>query len=80
MEIYRQAGRYLGIAIAQAVNLLNPQAVIFGGGVSASLDLLEPEMRRVLEKEVVHQAGKAVFLYTALGYEAALAGAAALVP
>ena len=80
MEIYRQAGRYLGIAIAQAVNLLNPQAVIFGGGVSASLDLLEPEIRRVLEKEAVHQAGRAVFLYTALGYEAALAGAAALVP
>lgn len=80
MEIYRQAGKYLGIAIAQAVNLLNPRAVILGGGVSASMDLLEPEMRKVLEKDAVHLAGETAFLHTALGYEAALVGAAALVP
>lgn len=80
MEIYRQAGVHLGIAIAQAVNLLNPRAVIFGGGVSASMDLFEPEIRRVLEKEAVHLAGEVELLYTALGYEAALVGAAALVP
>lgn len=79
-EIYRQAGTHLGIAIAQAVNLLNPKAVIFGGGVSASMDLLEPEIRRVLEKEAVRLAGEVEILYTALGYEAALIGAAALVP
>lgn len=80
MEIYRQAGNYLGIAIAQAVNLFNPKAVILGGGVGASMDLLEPEIRRVLEKEAVHLAGEVELLYTALGYEAALVGAAALVP
>lgn len=79
-EIYRQAGEYLGIAIAQAVNLLNPAAVILGGGVSASMDLLEPEIRRTLAREAVHPAGEAAIMYTALGYEAALVGAAALVP
>lgn len=80
IEIYRQAGKYLGTAIAQAVNLLNPQAVIFGGGVSASMDLFEEEIRRTLEKEAVPLSGKVSLRYTALGYEAALAGAAALVP
>ncbi len=79
-EIYRKAGEYLGIAIAQAVNLLNPGAVIFGGGVSASMELLEPEIRRVLASEAVRPAGETALMYTALGYEAALVGAAALVP
>lgn len=79
-DIYRQVGKYLGIAIAQAVNLLNPQTVIFGGGVSASLDLFEGEIRRTLTEEAVPLSGKVSLAYTALGYEAALAGAAALVP
>lgn len=80
VEIYRQAGEYLGIAIAQAVNLLNPAAVIFGGGVGSSMDLLEPEIRKVLAGEAVHPSGDAALMYTALGYEAALVGAIALVP
>lgn len=79
-EIYRQAGKHLGIAIAQAVNLLNPRAVVFGGGVSASMDLLEPEIRKMLAKDAIHLAGETALLYTALGYEAALVGAVALVP
>ncbi len=80
LEIYRQAGTYLGIAVSSAVNLLNPGAVILGGGVGASLDLLEPSIRKVLEKEAVALAAKTDLLYTALGYEAALVGAVALVP
>lgn len=78
VEIFRQAAFYLGVGIAQAVNLLNPQAVILGGGVAASMDLMEPVIRRVLETDVVRQSQGVQLKYTALGYDAALIGAAAL--
>lgn len=82
VEIFRQAAFYLGIGIAQAVNLLNPQAVILGGGVAASMDLMEPVIRQVLETDVVRQpriTAPIPLKYTALGYDAALIGAASLV-
>lgn len=37
-EILAQAAEYLGIGIANLVNLLNPQAIVIGGGVSRTGD------------------------------------------
>lgn len=43
LDVIEQTSRYLGIAIASAVNLLNPDAIILGGWVAAELgaELLE---------------------------------------
>lgn len=49
---FEMAGRYLGQAIAGVVNLLNLEAVVFGGGLSNSLELLRP----ALEQELVQRA------------------------
>lgn len=49
LECIRTAGRYLGIAVASAVNLLNPEAVILGGGVAASFELIEPVIRKEID-------------------------------
>jgi glucokinase len=38
--IFEETGRYLGIACSNLINLLNPQAIVVGGGVMASGDLL----------------------------------------
>lgn len=46
------AGRYLGQAIAGVANLLNLEGVLFAGGLSACLDLLQPS----LERELVQRA------------------------
>ncbi|MBI3975688.1 MAG: ROK family protein, partial [Armatimonadetes bacterium] len=32
-EIYARAGGYIGVAVASLVNVLNPEMVVFGGGV-----------------------------------------------
>lgn len=48
-ELFASAGRYLGQAVAAAVNLLQLEAVVIGGGVGASLDLFREE----LEEELV---------------------------
>ena len=42
-----QVGEYLGTAIAHAVNLLNPEAVVIGGGVSQAGEVLLAPAREV---------------------------------
>ena len=78
-EIFRQIGIYLGRGISYCVNVLNPQAVIIGGGVAASLELLLPGIWEAVEKNAFQPMQDLEIRKTALGYEAALLGAAALV-
>ena len=77
-EIFEGLGRYLGRGIAHYVNILDPEAVIIGGGVSASLDLLMPGILASLESDVFSPMRHVKILPTALGYEAALMGAISL--
>jgi len=50
IQVFQETGRYLGIACANLINLLNPQAIVIGGGVMASggllLDAAREEARR----------------------------------
>jgi glucokinase len=78
-EIFIKAGDYLGRGISYCANILNPQAVIIGGGVAASLDLLLPGIVASIEKNTFKPMQEVEIIKTALGYEAALLGAAALV-
>lgn len=79
LEIMEQIGMYLGRGISYCVNILNSQAVIIGGGVAASLDLLLPSIRASLQKNVFARMQDIDMVKTPLGYEAALLGASALV-
>lgn len=77
--IFHTVGRSLGRGIACYTSILDPEAVIIGGGVSASLDLLLPGIRQSLEQYAFGQMKHTRILQTALGYEAALLGAVAIV-
>jgi glucokinase len=44
------AGRYLGQGIAGVVNLLNLESVLFAGGLSGCLDLLQPSLEQELSR------------------------------
>jgi len=59
---------------------LNPGAIIIGGGVSLSYDLLEPHIRTTFQSAVIDETNKRMpILKTALGYEAGLMGAVSLI-
>lgn len=80
VDIYQQAGADIGKAFSYAVNLLNPGAVIVGGGVSRSFDLMEPSIRKVLRSAVIGESNRDLpIVKTALGYDAAFLGASSLV-
>jgi glucokinase len=79
LAAYEMEGLYLGRAIGAAVNLINPRKVVLGGGVSLGFDLFWPSLERTLRDRVYQGANPHLMVEpTALGYNAALLGAAAL--
>jgi glucokinase-like ROK family protein len=57
-EIVKEAGMYLGIVIANLVNLLNPSMVVVGGGVAQMGDLLLQPIRQAVQERSLKSAAK----------------------
>ncbi len=80
LSAFEMAGRYLGQAIAGVVNLLNLEAVIFGGGLSNSLELLQPALKQELVQRAFAVNHRCLQLLQAQrGEEAGILGVADLV-
>ncbi len=78
-ELFADAGRSLGVAAAAVVNLLNPGAIIIGGGVAESFQLIVPAMLEEMQKRAFSPAMDRIALLRAeLGDDAGILGAAAL--
>ena len=78
-EVFDTAGTYIGRALSYAANLVNPYKIYIGGGVSGSLELLLPAIRNEFMRATLKQCASIEIVKTALAYDAALIGAAALV-
>jgi len=79
-EVYERAARYIGLALASLINVLNPELVIIGGGVSKVGDLLFGPVRRVVrERAYERTADVAKIVPAALGDDVGVIGAAAVV-
>ena len=77
IEAIMQAGSYLGLGLASAINLLNPKRIILGGGVIEAVDLLFNITEHHARREALPTPGKAVeIVRAALGDNAGVIGAA----
>jgi glucokinase len=47
-EIYAEAGRLLGVAMANLVNLLSPEKILIGGGVTQAAHLFMPQAENTM--------------------------------
>jgi glucokinase len=65
-QIVIEAGRYLGIAIAGLINLLNPGIVVIGGGVAQTGDLLLEPIRQTVRERSLKAASQAVRITSAV--------------
>ena len=61
-EAFREAGHYLGVALAGYVNIFDPEAIIVGGGVANAGDLLMEQARVTMESLAMNQPLKGVRL------------------
>ena len=75
-----RAGRFIGQALADYLHIFNPTAVIIGGGVSLSGNLLLDPLCESLKKHVLtrHYLDRLTIEPAALGDDAGLMGALAL--
>jgi glucokinase len=78
-EVIYQACKYLGAGIASAVNLLNPQIVVIGGGVSEGGESFIQRIEKEVKKRAFPSATKHLKVVKArLGNNAGFIGAAML--
>ena len=76
---FKRAGRLLGFAVANLISIIDPQAIVLTGGLSAASDLFIDELRRAaLERAQPLSAPQVEIAVSTLGGDANLLGAARL--
>ena len=79
LEVFRQMGFYLGIALADLVNVLNPEVIVIGGGAAAGWDLFIHHVEDQIKARAFREPAERVKLVRAmLGDDAGILGAARL--
>lgn len=79
IEVFRRMGVYLGIGLASLINVLNPEIVVIGGGLSNGWDLFEKHMhQQVIERAFPIPARRVKIVLAECGDDAGLLGAARL--
>lgn len=79
IEVFRRMGVYLGIGLASLINVLNPEIVVIGGGLSNGWDLFEKHLhQQVLERAFPIPARRVKIVRAQCGDDAGLLGAARL--
>ena len=79
-EVLKEAGRYLGIGIANIINIMSPEAVILAGGLVGAWNIYVDEAIKEASKRAFKSLFQAVSILPAsLGDEAGVVGAASLV-
>jgi glucokinase-like ROK family protein len=80
VQLYADAGRLIGLAVANVVNLLNPGRVIIGGGVSEAGELILASLRgTACQRSMRAAAGATDIVQALLGHRSSALGAVALV-
>ena len=79
LEAFRQMGFYLGIALADLVNVLNPEVIVIGGGASGGWSLFIGQVREQIRARAFREPAERVKIVRAcLGDDAGILGAARL--
>jgi glucokinase len=75
-EVVKLAGRYLGIGLANIVNIFNPDMIVIGGGVSKMGELiLKPARKTMKEHAFKLPARRVSVVKSRLGENAGVIGA-----
>src|SRR5438128_4567119 len=79
LEVFRRMGVYLGIGLANLINILNPETIVIGGGVVNGWNLFEKHMtHEVAERAFPIPAAEVKIVPAECGDDAGLLGAAHL--
>ena len=79
VEVAEKFGKYLGDGLASIACVVNPEAIVIGGGVSKAGEILIDFIRPHYEKNVFHGSRQVKFSLATLGNDAGIYGAAKLI-
>ena len=79
VEVAEKFGKYLDDGLASIACVVNPEAIVIGGGVSKAGEILIDFIRPHYEKNVFHGSRQVKFSLATLGNDAGIYGAAKLV-
>ena len=78
--VLEETGRYLGIGLANLINALNPQRVVFGGILSLGYEFLIPAINEVVQQRALRWSRETTELVAAAyGQDACVMGGVAIV-
>jgi glucokinase-like ROK family protein len=79
-KVFDLAAEYIGVGIAGLINLVNPEAVFIGGGVSQAGDILFDRVRRTVQARGLKKtSGTVPILPATFGLRSAVMGAVSLI-
>jgi glucokinase len=79
LKFWQEYGKYLGIGVTSLIYVLTPEAVVIGGGISASFEFFLPSMKAEIERRVMPTSRVDLQIIKAqLGNDAGMLGAAKL--
>ena len=79
IEVFHRVGAYLGVGLANLINILNPEMIVIGGGVANAWDLFESDVwQQVNERAFPLPAAKVKIVPAECNDDAGLLGAARL--
>ena len=77
-ELIAQTGYYIGVGLANLINIFNPERIVIGGGLSNIGDVLLTPAFKVAGERAFKEAYRAVcFAFAGLGRDSGVLGAAA---
>jgi glucokinase len=77
IEVVKEAGWYLGVGLASAINIINPDRIVLGGGVVEALPLIVSEAKAAARDQALPVPGRSAKIVTAgLGDHSGVVGAA----
>jgi len=80
IEVFEETGYYLGVTVANLINILNPQMVVVGGGIAQSGELIMAPIRRAAYACAIRSLSRTCQIVpSALGDNAGIMGAVALI-
>jgi glucokinase len=78
-EVFEEAGVHLGTALANLINIFNPDLIAIAGGVAQGFHLMRPRLEEEVRRRAFPESRRAAKIVQArLGTEAAAVGAALL--
>ena len=73
-QVVKEAIHYLGIGLVNTINLLNPEVVVIGGGVSEAGESLLLPLQTIIANHAIPAAANVVLKKATLGIEAGVIG------